>query len=522
MGVAEDTPGARSPARGEPTSENPARRQIRGSSLLLVGRLISVVANMVVQVLLVRELSRTEYGAFAYALSLVSLAQIAVTLGVDRALPRFLALYDETGDQRRLAGTVLLSLGSVLAMGLAVVLVVSAVGGSLVGDQPGGEEAAAILAVLVFLAPIRGLEEIQLGILATFAPPRAIFLRRHVLAPVLNLVVVALLVARDADAVFLAAGYVVAAILGLAVSASLAWSALERHGFGSRLAAREVTVPWAPVFGFALPLLTTDALYLLINASDSLFLAAFHGTEAVAALRAVVPVAMLNMLVMTSFTPLYAPIAARLLARDERRELADLYWQTAIWIAVTTFPLFVLTVAFATPLVTLLFGPAYASSAPYLVILSAGYYVNAALGFNGLTLRILGRLRSIVIVNGACCVLNIGLNLALVPTLGPLGAAIATAATLLAHNLGKQVLLAGTGIEPVRRSLVPLYGSIGALSLAAAAVGSMGLDALPVQAAVAGVAVLFVGLLARAHLRVADMFPEVLRLPFGRWLFSPR
>ena len=41
------------------------RRSIRGSSLLMGGRMISMGINYLVQLLIVRYLSTTEYGAFA-------------------------------------------------------------------------------------------------------------------------------------------------------------------------------------------------------------------------------------------------------------------------------------------------------------------------------------------------------------------------------------------------------------------------------------------------------------------------
>jgi O-antigen/teichoic acid export membrane protein len=508
---------------GASAGDDAARRQIRGSSLLFGGRLISVVANMVVQVLLVRSLGQSEYGAFAYALSIVSLAQVAVTLGVDRALPRFLAVYDETGDRPRLAGTVLLAVGSVVSFGLVVVLIAALAGRTLVGDGQGSGEAAAILAILIFLAPIRALEEVQLGILATFARPRAIFVRRYVLAPVLNLVVVGLLVFRHEDAGFLAAGYVVAGALGLALSISLAWTALASRGVAGQLRGRDIEVPWGAMFGFALPLITTDALYLLINASDAIFLNAFHGTDAVAQVRAIVPVATLNSLVMTSFTPLFTPLAARLQARDETAALDDLYWQTALWIAIATFPVVLVTVAFAEPITVLLFGRDYAGSAPYLIVLSVGYYVNAALGFNGLTVRILGRLRVIVVANAFAAGLNIALNLLLVPQYGPIGAVIATTATLLVHNLLKQLALRGTGVGAIRGDMIPVYALLLATTVGVGIAGNALPDDLAggaVLAAVTAVAMLAVWLVARRHLRIAAMFPEVRRLPFARQLFS--
>ncbi|MFN8476214.1 MAG: hypothetical protein U0074_00090 [Kouleothrix sp.] len=67
--------------------------------------------------------------------------------------------------------------------------------------------------------------------------------------------------------------------------------------------------------------------------------------------------------------------------------------QTAVWTSVLSFPIFALTFSMANPLTVILYGQKYASSAVLLALLSFGYYFNAALGFNGLTLKVYGRLR---------------------------------------------------------------------------------------------------------------------------------
>ena len=60
----------------EPASDHRAtatKQHIRGSSLLLAGRILSLGLNLGVQVLLIRYLAKTDYGAFAYAIALVSM-----------------------------------------------------------------------------------------------------------------------------------------------------------------------------------------------------------------------------------------------------------------------------------------------------------------------------------------------------------------------------------------------------------------------------------------------------------------
>ena len=67
------------PAEALPHAKhNATSRQIRGSSLMLVGRAISMGLNFLVQVLIVRYFAnaKADYGAFAYALSIVALRPV--------------------------------------------------------------------------------------------------------------------------------------------------------------------------------------------------------------------------------------------------------------------------------------------------------------------------------------------------------------------------------------------------------------------------------------------------------------
>ena len=73
-----------------------------------------------------------------------------------------------------------------------------------------------------------------------------------------------------------------------------------------------------------------------------------------------------------------------------------------------SFPIFALTFALAKPLTVALFEQRYASSAVFLAIIALGRYYDAALGFNGLTLRVFGNMKAVVGVN----LVAAGVNLA--------------------------------------------------------------------------------------------------------------
>ena len=233
--------------------------------------------------------------------------------------------------------------------------------------------------------------------------------------------------------------------------------------------------------------------------------------------RVIQPLVGLNLLVYSSFTLLYMPAASRLFARGDRDGVARLYWRTATWIAVFSFPIFALTTSLAAPVTVGLYEQRYADSAVYLALLSVATYVNVALGFNGLTLRVYGFIRYTVAINLVVAAMSIGLNLLLIPRFGAMGAAVATTTSLIGFNLLKQAgLRRGTGISVFDRRYVGVYGTIALAAiglLIARIVLNPGLILSLILIAVASIAVLA---LTRRALDVAEAFPEILRLPFAR------
>jgi O-antigen/teichoic acid export membrane protein len=511
------------PVSGEElTAADQTRRQIRGSTLLVSGRVVAMVFNFAVQVLIVRYLTQTDYGAFAYALSIVHVAQTVVTFGLDRAVTRFIPIYEERGDYPRLFGTLAMVAATFISLGLGAVLLVFGVQGWLVGTLIQDPQAVSLIVILILLAPIQALDDLLIGLFAVFANAKAIFLRRYVLGPGLRLLVVVLLVLTQQQVTFLAAGYVLSGVLILLLYGGLLWRFMRRRGLMDKFDRHEVRVPAGEVLSFTIPLLTSDLLAAVMSTTDAILLGFFHSAAEVGALRVVLPVALLNQAVFSSFSLLYTPLAARLFARQDQAAINDLYWRTAIWIAVFSFPIFLLTFSLAEPVTVFLFEERYRDSAVYLVLLSGAMYFNAALGFNGLTLKVMGKLRYVVTLNIAAAIVNVGLNLLLIPGLGALGAAIATAMTLVAHNIFKQAGLLLAGVRLFEWRYLRVYLTILTGAVVVMVVNETLHLELWLTLALAGVASLAVFLLNREALSVGDMFPELLRVPGMRWLVGAR
>ncbi|MFA9432411.1 lipopolysaccharide biosynthesis protein [Egicoccus sp. AB-alg2] len=498
---------------GMPDGAADVRAQVRGSVLLTGGRIFATALNMGVQVLTVRALTQSGYAAFAYGLVVAGVGELLSVTGMHRAIVILLPRHETAGDVRAAMATLTAAALSVVGVGLAFVLAVFSFRALIAGSLADDPQAIVVLTLLAFLGPIKGAETLFDSTYAALGRPRAIVLRQYLLAPLLRLAAVVLVLLGPSNPVLLAFGYVLGGLLGLAVAGQGLRRILRAHDLfrGARLGIRGLPVKLTALT--TLPLFANNLVELALQTLDVVMLVQLSTPEQVALLRAIMPVARANEFVVTGFTVLFTPMAARLLARRREAELNRLYWQTALWRAVLAFPILMLCTVLASPVTVLLFGERYADSAPMLTVIGAGVYVGALAGPNQAVLEVTSRFRQLLAVNIVTVALLIVLNLLLIPTMGGLGAALATGGALVFRGAATQVL-------------VLLHGSIGlpgrefrrpyqALFTALAATGVVLLVQPGPLTSLLVAAALSVGVLipARQELDVISNFPALARVP---------
>jgi O-antigen/teichoic acid export membrane protein len=338
----------------------------------------------------------------------------------------------------------------------------------------------------------------------------------------LKLALVATVVATEAGLVAVALGYAAIDLICLAIYGALFVLLLRRQAASTPLRRRELSFPVRTTLGFAAPLLASTLVWILMESSDAILLGYFHSTEEVAAFRAVLLVAALNTGVTFTFALLYTPMLARLYARGAWAEMRDFYWRSTLWVTVLSFPVFLLTFSFASATTSGLVGERYADSAPIMAALALGYFFHCSLGFNGLTLRVFGKLRYTVTVDVAAAALNVLINLLLIPRWGAVGAAVGTSGTLVLHNVAKQYgLWRYTGIGLFAPSYLSTYLSFFGIALGLLVLQSMLSPSLALAAAATLAAALAVVWTNRRALEADAMFPELTRWPLMRALVQP-
>jgi O-antigen/teichoic acid export membrane protein len=502
-----------------PTGETGAhgsetRRHLRGSSLLLAGRLIGICINFVVQVLAVRHLSKGDYGSFAYAMSVVAVGAILCQLGLNKGISRLLPILQERRDHPGTLGAVLLAIAAILGTGSILVGLTFAGRGLLIRHVAGDPLSVNVLLVLIALCPLQALDDLFQGILAVFASSRAIFFRRHVLGPLLRLLAVLVVLFLDGGVYMLAAGYLIGGGMGTLIYLPILKKVLKGRGVLGGARPTSFRFPKRELFGFSLLLITSDLFFILHSNLGTQLLESWRGPKEVAEFRAVMPVVGLNLVVIQSLKLLFLPIASRLHARGDRAGLNELYWKSSLWITLFTFPVFACCFLLSGPVTVLLFGPRYADASASMAILACGYFVTVMVGLGTEILAAQGFARYTAVTNIFAGIVVVALNVLLIPAYGAVGTAVASACSLGFYNIIQVLgIWRKTEIDLFQMKYLKVFlhlaTVIGLLSIL-----SWGIDPpVPVTAAAIALASLFLVRWNRHALDLAGIFPEISRIP---------
>ena len=203
------------------------------------------------------------------------------------------------------------------------------------------------------------------------------------------------------------------------------------------------------------------------------------------------------------------PQLSALLARREHDRAAQLYQNATRWLMLASWPFYLILAIF--PAVVLgIFGPRYTTGAAALAVLSLAMLVNLGTGNITVVLLMGGKSSWSAINAGAALIVNVGLNLVLLPRIGILGAAIAWGASIVVDNVTAMIEVRWVlGLAPFGPgyglAAAATVGCFGATGVAARALLGQTLPALAVAVA-AGLAA-FAGALylARAPLQLTGM-----------------
>ncbi len=494
-------------------------RGIRGSSLLFAGRCLSLGMNFAIQLAAVRYFSKDEFGVYSVAVSAVAVAAVFAAFGMDKTALRVLPRYQSGGELKKFSAAALLMAIATFACSLVAIAVVYLTWGveSAYGSTSRSMD---LMLVMVWMTPCLVLDCFVTSLFSVFGKPRAIFVRQHVLGPLLRLTAVIVVVLAGGGIFAFAIGQLIASFIGIMIYATLVRGLIRERDDIVRVTWHDMKSTAKEVFSYSLTLIFGDVGFLMRGAMVVLIIGMFHSPSEVAGFQAVFPAARLNDIVIATFSMLFMPSAGRLFSEGAIDALNHLFRKTTVWTTVLSFPLFLACFLMPEQLCVLLFGAQYADSASTLAILSLGFFINTMVGMNLRLIRVVSGLKMLILVDVVSLAGAVATNLLLVPAFGAIGGAWSILIGFGIQSVACMVAVAMTvDVNPVAWRLIRAYGMAGVLTWGLwLAASSATVPVLWMPILLAATSILFAWL-CRDDLEVANVFPEVARVPYlGRLL----
>ncbi|MGR6967530.1 lipopolysaccharide biosynthesis protein [Geodermatophilus sp. URMC 61] len=432
--LAEAPPAQGSPASGAVPAERHGLAGLARRSLLsLAGSAVSAVAGVLLVVAVTRVLPKDVAGTFFTLTSLFLLAEVVARLGTGTGLvwavsrARALGAPERVPDLLRVALTPVVALSVVLALGLS--LAAEPLARLLGTGSPGSAvDAVRVLALLLPLTTVSDTLVAGTRGYGTILPTVAL---DRVGRPTLQLAAVTVAAAAGGSVAALttawAAPWVVSAVFA-------GWWLARLHRRTAPAALPAGARPWREFWSFTAPRALTSVVQLALQRLDIVLLSVLAGPAEAAVYTAATRFLVAGQFANQAIAGVVEPRLGRLLTLGDRASAAAVYRTATGWLVLLCWPLYLLVAAHADGFLDL-FGSGYDAGVSVIVVLAGTMLVASAVGTVDVVLLMAGRTRWNLGNSLTALVVNVVVDVLLIPPLGLLGAAIGWAAAILVNNL---------------------------------------------------------------------------------------
>jgi len=446
----------------------PFRKITRGGFIFSAGSVGSLVVQFFIGIIVVRAVSRFDYGLLSLTLILINILATLVVLGMANGIPRLIAQYTGQDKPSSVRDIIRISILIVSIVSISLSIGVFCGAGLIAAFFQKPEMIPVLRVFSLAIAPfafIRLLGAVYRG--GEDILPKVLFNDVTLNGSRITLILLVVIFGIGFQGI----------VWSYVISFWLAFLGLIAYGYRKSIIGlpRTINLPVArELLLFCMPLLGVSIIDNLIGWTGTLVLGYFHANEEISLYSAPLRLASILQIPMISLVYLYLPVATRIFFDASRRglgELGELYVRTTKLAFFIILPAVLFFLADAEFVVQFLFGANYISSANVLRLLTVGLALHILVGPNSTTLTSFGNTYLILTGSALAGVAVVGFCILLVPAYGAVGAAISMVLSRIVSNcFFSFILFKFYRIQPFRMDFIkPL-----AFSLAFGTIASYG------------------------------------------------
>jgi len=410
----------------------------RGGTLNAIGAACFAISAFALVTILTRSLGARGAGAFLESVAVFSIISRASVLGADLGLVRFVSRFRGMGRIGSIRPMIAIALVPVLAVSSTIALglfVLAEPVGRLVADAITEDQVASYLRLLAPFIPVGAVYLTLDGCAQGFGSmvPSVVVERigRPLIVALLVLGAVVIDTSTTALALTWATPWAIA-LVAMSLWVTRLLTASERTGSTGSHVGRGALA--RRFWRFSIPRSLGALLQLGILWADTLLIGALASTKEAGIYAASTRFLIVGAFAGLAITTAFAPQISSLLARSERARASSLFQTATVWLILLAWPIY-LTVAIFAPVLVGAFGEGFSEGAVVLPIVAAGFLYASSCGPIDALLLMGGRSTLSMMNNLIALAANIILNLALIPSMGLRGAAIAWTTSIVLTNL---------------------------------------------------------------------------------------
>ncbi|WP_299880380.1 oligosaccharide flippase family protein [uncultured Cocleimonas sp.] len=385
-----------------------------------------VVLTFLAWAILARTLDPEVFGRYAYLISWVALTVSFITAGLPIFLVREISTYKQNNEQPLIRGIIYSSFLFVVFFFLLVVIGVFIIN-SFDEFDPG--IIFPLLTAVFFLpfmaiyqAATKGLGHVILGQIST-----------KLISPVLCLIFISLLAHYSYYEAITVSNVLTVFSLVAFIGTIVAFLIFQRNNKNYYGLEKEYQLAkWRT----SLWKISLIGWLVALNIQLSfILLGYFANNDEVAQFKVAAQITSLIPFGLIAINSIQMPALNKAYNNNQHEELQRLANRSCIFSTFFGMPIILIVLFFGESLLTILFGSEYHKASNILLILAVGQIINVSAGSTGLLMLVSRKEHMIVINLGFTLLLNVGFCIILIPSLGAIGAAIASTISLALKNV---------------------------------------------------------------------------------------
>lgn len=401
-------------------------RIVSGTGIVFIGILISKILAYLYRLIIAR-MGVNEYGLFSLGLGIIGITSSFTFFGLHRGVLRYVSYYRGKEDYERVKGVIVSALKITFTISLIVAILLFLLSDFISLNYFYNINLSLILKILSISIPINVLNEILINAILGFQKVKYMVISKNIVLNSIRFLFTIIFLYFSVSIIGVTVIYVVSFFISLIFS----FYFLEKKVFPIIKSKIKSVYQNRELFSFSWPLVFSGFALLIITWTDTIMLGALKTVREVGMYNAALPTSYMLYTVPQGLAFLVVPTLTYLFSKKEMNEFRLVYRTVTKWLFMFNLILLSLFILFSKEIISVLFGVEYSLAGDVLIILSIGLFINYFLIFTGYVPIISNKTKLDLFNLSTGAILNIILNILLIPKYSIIGAAIATSISFI-------------------------------------------------------------------------------------------